>query len=340
MSANGRPIRFLAVVLGGWTAVRIAVLWPSIETPADMIDAVVASASRRTISTVTAPAVPIAARTGAAPRALMRPAISVTASIPAAPAPDPRRIALATLGLMHFSEAEPVRRAAPAAPIASLPLAPRPMSAISRWSGSGWLVVRGEGSAGSAFGGGQLGGSQVGLRLAYTIDRSHRIAIAGRVSAPLSGKGREAAIGVAWQPTSAPVRIVAEQRVSLDGGDGGPALGVIGGVGPVAVTPDITVEVYAQAGAIARDGIEAFADGAARIARPMADLGETMVDLGVGAWGAAQRDAARLDIGPSLSADVPIGRGAHLRVAVDWRARIAGDARPGSGLVLSLGTDF
>src|SRR3546814_6988641 len=77
-----------------------------------------------------------------------------------------------------------------------------------------------------------LGGSQAGARLAYAIDPAPRLQLVGRVATPLRGRGREAAIGVAWQPTRAPVRVVAEQRFAIDGGRGGPAIGVIGGVGP------------------------------------------------------------------------------------------------------------
>jgi len=339
VSASGRPIRFLAVVLGGWTAMRVAMLWPSIDSPADVIDAVVPGLNRRT-SAVVSPKkeLPAAGRTVAIPPSPESATPSITSPLAHARRPDPQRIALAMFGLMRFGEAEPVLATGGTAPVGSLPLAPRANTG-SRWSGSGWFVVRDGHKTGAAFGGSQLGGSQAGLRLAYTIDRAHRLAIAGRLSTPLAGKGREAAIGLEWQPMPLPVRIVAEERISLDGGEGGPTLGVIGGVGPIAVAAETTIEAYGQAGAIVRDGVETFADGAVRVALYSRTLDATRVDFGAGAWGAAQRNAARLDTGPSLSADVPIGR-VHARLSVDWRARIAGDARPGSGLVLSLGTDF
>jgi hypothetical protein len=347
VSANGRPIRFLAIVLGGWTAVRVAMLWPSIEMPSDVVDAVLPRAaaraspgkavvaleptasamivSRRTAQRVTVTVPSMAMRTPSVP-VLHHARIRRRAALPR---PDPR----------YPNNAEPVPFAHAAAPAASLPLAP-PASRAARWSGSGWLVVRAGGSTGAAFAGSQLGGSQAGLRSAYTIDAAHRLAIAGRVSAPFSGDGREAAIGLEWQPTPFPVRIIAEERVFLDSGRGGPTLGLIGGIGPVAVAPGMTAQAYGQAGAIARDGIETFADGAVRVAHELVDIGPARVDIGVGAWGAAQRGAARLDTGPSLSTDVPIGGRAHARLSLDWRARVAGDARLGSGLVLTLGTDF
>ncbi|MDF7777793.1 hypothetical protein P1X14_21235, partial [Sphingomonas sp. AOB5] len=63
------------------------------------------------------------------------------------------------------------------------------------------------------------------------------------------------------------------------------------------------------------------------------------LSLGGGIWGAAQRDAQRLDIGPSAALAVPVA-GQNLRIALDWRQRVAGDARPGSGLALTIGSDF
>ena len=63
------------------------------------------------------------------------------------------------------------------------------------------------------------------------------------------------------------------------------------------------------------------------------------VELGVGAWGAAQPGAARLDAGPGLAYRLPL-RGANVRIEADWRFRLAGDAAPGSGPALTLATDF
>jgi hypothetical protein len=61
--------------------------------------------------------------------------------------------------------------------------------------------------------------------------------------------------------------------------------------------------------------------------------------FGIGSWGAVQRGVQRLDIGPTLVTSVPIGA-LQARIALDWRQRIAGNARPGSGIALTLGSDF
>jgi hypothetical protein len=219
-------------------------------------------------------------------------------------------------------------------------------------SGSGWLLIRGGPALAGGLAGAQLGGSQAGIRLARTIDRARRLAVVARLSAAIDGSGgthalsdREGAVGLAWRPTRLPVTLVAERRFVFDrGGRDGTVAGVIAGLPATPVVAGFRLEAYGQAGAIARTGmgtgttVEGFGDGAARLARPVT-VGPLHLDVGIGAWGGAQRGAARLDIGPTLGAQVPVG-GRRLRVALDWRGRIAGNARPGSGPAVSLGTDF
>ena len=207
----------------------------------------------------------------------------------------------------------------------------------NRLSGSAWLLVRG-GPAGTVSGG-QLGASQGGLRLAYALGSQRKVALVARVATPLKGAGREVAFGVEWQPTRFPVRLVAEQRFALDGGRGGPTIGVIAGYGPADVAPGLRLEAYGQAGAIRRDGIEGFVDASGRLTYPIGTLAGAKVDVGVGMWGSAQRDAERFDIGPSIVAALPVAR-KTIRLTLDWRERIAGGARPGSGPALSIGSDF
>ena len=63
------------------------------------------------------------------------------------------------------------------------------------------------------------------------------------------------------------------------------------------------------------------------------------IDLGLGAWGAAQRGASRVDAGPWLSTALPVA-GRSLRLSLEWRQRLAGRATPSSGPALTIGTDF
>jgi hypothetical protein len=207
----------------------------------------------------------------------------------------------------------------------------------NRLSGSAWLLARG-GPAGTVSGG-QLGASQGGLRLAYAIGSRRKFALVARVATPLEGVGREAALGIEWQPTRLPIRLVAEQRFALDGGRGGPTLGIIAGYGPTNVASGIRLEAYGQAGAIARDGIEGFVDVSARLTHPLGTLAGAKVDIGCGVWVSAQRDAERFDVGPSIVAMLPVAS-KTIRLTLDWRERVSGGARPGSGPALSIGSDF
>ncbi|MBN8808075.1 MAG: hypothetical protein J0I47_07535 [Sphingomonas sp.] len=219
------------------------------------------------------------------------------------------------------------------------PLPGAPPSPRRRWSGSAWLVARDGNGQGASFGGGQLGGSQAGVRIAYAIDHARRLAVVGRLAGPLHGAGREASVGVEWHPTRLPVRFVIERRFAIDGGKGGPAAGVIAGTGPAPIAFGFDLETYGQAGVIHRNRAEPFAEGAARLSRTVIRAGRIKLDLGIGGWGAAQRDAQRFDIGPSIGVTLPIG-GRTVRAMADWRQRIAGRASPGSGPTLTIGADF
>jgi len=239
-------------------------------------------------------------------------------------------------GLVSFGPAEPVGAGQSTGP-AGLP-APAP-AVPSRWSGSAWMVLRGGQTPPPGLTSGQLGGGQAGMRVAYALGKARRVALVSRATSPTGGPGREASLGVEWQPTRLPIRLVVEHRAAIDGGHGGPGAGAIGGFGPLPLPAGFTLESYAQAGAIRRARTEPYADGAIRLARPIASIGRTKIDVGLGLSGGVQRDAARLDIGPSIGMRIPlVGRSA--RLALDWRQRVGGHARPGSGMALTLGSDF
>ncbi|ONF95061.1 hypothetical protein [Sphingomonas jeddahensis] len=222
-----------------------------------------------------------------------------------------------------------------ASPPPGVPL-PSPAPTPSRFAGSGWLIARRGGAVPFAP---QLGGSQAGARLTYALDPARRLSLAGRISTALASRQTEAAIGLDWKPTALPVHVIAEQRIGIDRARGGPSLGLVGGFGPTPLIGRWQLDGYGQGGAIVRDGVEGYADGALRLSYPLLTVGRTRLELGLGAWGAAQRGAARLDAGPAAAAIVPIA-GRSFRLSLEWRQRLAGRATPASGPALSIGTDF
>lgn len=328
MTGRGRPLRFLALVIVGWIGARTVLLWPTAKSLPEAVRRALPIAHPKAVATPAAVAapetpftVPPTIPTGRRwPRieTVRRPAPMVIEVPVDPPLPASREPTLLPAAI------------SPPLPAATQPDFP---PAATRWSASSWLLIR-PGSGVGVAPGGQLGGSQAGLRFVYMLDPRRRIALFGRAVSPLRGKGRELAVGVEWQPSRVPVRLVAEQRFPLDGGRPAPGLGLVAGDDRRIL--GFRLESYGQAGAIRRERIEPYADGAVRATRP---LGRLPVALGIGAWGAAQRDARRLDIGPSATFALPLGP-ARIRVAVDWRQRVAGAARPGSGVALTLGSDF
>lgn len=330
MILASRPLRFLAAVMLGWVGVRAMVLWP---VAGDVVPALIGAVAPAAV----AKAAPAFASARIAPAARQ----SVAADLPRHGLPA-SVIRAAKRGAPEVTEPSPAFTIAlgttPARfvlPPDPLPLGvdPPPTFRASRWSGSAWAILRPDGRA-TPFAS-QLGGSQAGARLAYAVDDARRLAIYARASTAIDVREREAAVGVDWRPTRFPVHLVAERRIGIEGVRSGTAIGAVGGVGPTRVAGPVRVEAYGQGGVIVRDGHEGYADGAVRVTLPLAKR----IDLGLGAWGGAQKRASRLDLGPTLGVTLPVERHA-LRLSVDWRQRVAGDSRPGSGPALSLGTDF
>jgi hypothetical protein len=207
----------------------------------------------------------------------------------------------------------------------------------NRFSGSAWSLMRGDGAP-SLASGGQLGGSQIGVRLFYTPGPT-ALALTARISAPLSQPtGREAAIGIALRGRN--VGIIAEQRFALDkGGRDAPAVFAYGGVSDVDLPGKIKFDGYAQVGIVGVKNPAVFADGAIRIERTVLKVDKASLAIGAGAWGGAQPGASRLDVGPQVVAHIAVAE-TNLRVSAEWRQRVAGNAAPASGPSVSVGFDF
>lgn len=343
MNGPAPALRFLVVVLGGWIVIRAGTLafWQEQPVP------VAATHPSRAIAREAAPRRPARPAQAVPPTnaghdlpelAGRRPAFARDPQAPApadiarcAPSvgptfllPIPARIA--TLqdegSSLSFTRMPPGTSPAPA----------------GRWSGSAWSLVRRGSAAPVLAPNGTLGGSQAGARLTYRLSRDDMplVRLSGRVYLPLRQvSGAEAAIGIDWQPVRRlPLYLLAERRQAL-GEDGRSAFSLtLYGGGSAQLPFDVRIDSYAQGGIVGTRSRDPFVDGAVHLRRPIGP-----VEVGAGAWGAAQPGAERIDIGPHVSVRLPVQR-TNLRLSADWRFRVAGDAAPGSGPALTLGADF
>ena len=381
---RGEPLVVLAMLLGGWVAVR-ALLWEGVPLlPALPLDltagqqwaaarpvaqvarpvlAVIAAERPRTAlrlttrvgDTLPAPAMPVA------PSLLTPPLLaqaepqppSIAPALPARPlstqvASAHALLWMAAVSQMPLLDGMPLAAAMPptAAPARAIP------AHMPRWSGDGWLLVRG---GGQGFGpAGSLptyGASQLGAVLRYRLDAGasrFRPALYTRISGALSGPAgpfgeREAALGLSARPLpGVPVRVMIEGRVSRFASGVTrlrPAASVVSEVAPIALPLSTRAEFYAQAGYVGGPAATAFVDGQFRLDHRITRLGPAELRGGAGAWGGAQSGSARLDVGPGLTLQANTGSAAA-RLAMDWRFRLAGNAAPASGPAVTLSAGF
>jgi len=227
-------------------------------------------------------------------------------------------------------------------PIFAAPIMPARGKA-SRWSGAAWLLWRPEADGSGALLP-LLGGSQAGARLDYRLAEgaAGQLSLYGRASRAMTGpSSEEAALGLAWRPAALPVSLLVERRQRLGpGGRTGFAAIVAAGLDAREIAPRVEVEGYAQAGIVGLPGHDVFADGRASLAyRLTAPAERSSLMLGGMIASSAQPGVERLDIGPEIRLRLPVGQGG-LRLSAEWRARIAGNARPASGPAITLITDF
>jgi hypothetical protein len=328
------PLRFLLTVLALWIAIRAAILSPDWPAGFALLPEAAAEAPPHRVAPAAAPtpAPPANMRARATIAREFRPESAALTATP--PAARLAGIAPIRLALPEQSGTRPLQASLPGA-VPPMPPALRAVQARdSRWSLSAWLLVRDESGTPALTPGGTLGGSQAGARLNYVLGGG--VSLAARVYLPLRHPaGAEVAGGLDWQPlASLPLHLLAERRQRL-GRDGRSALAVtLYGGASKRLGSRLRLDVYGQAGVVGRRARDLFADGALRLSRQVGP-----VELGAGAWGAAQRGARRLDAGPSLSWRLPVPN-ANLRLQADWRFRIAGDAMPRSGPALTLAADF
>lgn len=242
-------------------------------------------------------------------------------------------------------------KTAPAAPGAvpqatpAAPARPRPR----RWSADTWALLRRETDYSKLSAGAlpaSYGASQAGAVLRYrlSLKDEHRPSLYLRTTSSL-GRTRQksAAAGLSARPLAGlPVVAAVEARFTRQGGIQilQPTAMAVTEMAPFRLPANLQGELYLQGGYVAGRYGTPFADGQLRIDHALWSKGLFQTRLGGGIWGGAQSGASRLDVGPSASLALPIGKGLFGRVAVDWRFRMAGDAQPGSGPALTLSAGF
>ncbi len=220
------------------------------------------------------------------------------------------------------------------------------------WSLDAWAFWR-EGSNAAPISQGRVpiyGASQVGAALRYRFAPRTGLdpMLYTRAYRALVSNGEtEVAAGIAARPVAAlPVRAYAELRYTDNrfGSEVRPAAFAVTELPTASLPLGLSAEAYAQAGFVGGDDPTPFADGQVILRREVAqfDLASTRparLSVGAGAWGGAQEDAARLDLGPTLRLDLSIGQ-VPARISVDWREQVAGDAAPASGVAATVSTRF
>jgi hypothetical protein len=366
-----RPsLRFLSLVVIGWAGLRAVTLGalPGAEvfriTPSDARPPPIVATQFPPLDPIP-PAIPLdgSAQIVPAGYSAAAPAIGRTVMVPVyyapqAAVPEAHRSGAALADLLPeprapFYSAIPVLdewplsriaatsmpplRSNVVAPAQSLPAA-LARNRVDRVQLTAWAMLRPEqgGVAGSRSlaAGGSLGGSQAGARLIYNF--TQQIAASLRTSSDVGRRGGEVAAGVRVQPVlGIPVWLTAERRQRIGStGDGRNAFALFfeAGVYDRPMPWRFRIDSYLQGGVVGLRSRDKFIDGGLTLTRPV----YKQFSAGMGVWGGAQPGLYRVDAGPRVTMRV---RGT-MRVDFDWRQRLAGNARPGSGPAVTLAGDF
>ncbi len=361
-----RPsLRFLAVILIGWAGVRAATLgtlpgagFSRVAPGEAKPPPIVATRFPALAPVVPAAEPPMSVPPAAAIAPPIQPVMipvyyAAQVSRPAVLArstdllPQPRASYYgASLALDPWPVSRPVYSSLPSLPTASherpseLPPPPSPplRPGLDRLQLTTWALLRQQdsGVAGSQSlaNSGQLGASQAGARLIYNFN--HQLALVARASSDVGRRGGEVAAGVRVRPLAGvPVWLTAERRQRVGrygGGRSAFALFVEAGWYGLSLPARFTLDSYLQGGVVGARRRDLFIDGGLAVTRPVF----RRFSAGFGIWGGAQPGLARLDAGPRVTLQVRRG----VRVHFDWRQKLVGNARPGSGPAVTLAGDF
>lgn len=342
MTRTPRAFRGVAAIILVWTIGRVIVLnWPMALADVDG-----ATTSDRAPDQTALPPRPSPSSSPDIPQATARATVTrfgtaapVAKSEPPPLAIDPRVSSYAEPSHMAVAGSNDLSPG-PWLSTGTRRFSPMRTAAGDRWSASTWLIYR-NGPGGGLAPNGQLGGSQAGGRLWGTIAQiSDHVAAGGnlRVSSALRGQAQgQGAIGLGFRTSGRlPLEVVAERRIAVSrGGRNAFAVYAASGATDLRLPLDFKLSGYGQAGLVGARRRDGFADGALRIEH---GLGSGF-RLGANGWGAIQPGISRVDVGPSLSYRTA-ATGTPMRLSAEWRQRVSGNARPGSGPAFTIGADF
>ena len=399
---RGQPLAMLGLVLAGWVGVRAAVWEPPFALPG-LVEMPRLTQAAQAIARPSPADATIFGERGHAfasaglPKALgARPVVAATVSLArlATTNPEPP-LPLAASAYQPLAPTPPMALAPQVAAahqllylagLGQLPLppglaliaaptrlvqSPRPVlatltaTAVRRWSGDGWVLVRrgsgiSSGGLSAASGFPAYGASQAGgvIRYALAPGSANAPQVDLRLSRALGGAGGsgfggggfddgEVAAGLSARPfANVPLRLLGEMRVQRGSGSTRvrPAASLVSELPPLRLPLGVTSEAYAQFGYAGaplgqKRGATPFFDVQAIADRKLASVGPAELRVGAGAWSGGQKGAARLDLGPRASMRLATGAAAS-RLALDWRFRVAGNATPSSGPTLTFSAGF
>jgi hypothetical protein len=345
---RGRALIYPTLLLAGWVAGRVAYLswddWDQLETRLAVTAAELDVQPRLqgiavepgsmvlpTLLKETGKRGPISLYQANCPSLVQRPTTPLTAIQALVP---PRTT--------RFPEANSLSSVAQRTALSGTTEKLEPTANDQRWFGYAYSFWRISGNSSNVVApAGQYGGSQAGLILGYDLGekRDEGLALLLRGATAPDRGGEEFAVGLRWQrPAKLPLSITAERRIVIDGRDKW-AVYAAGGVDPRPLPLKFKLDAYAQSGWVSgRDG-GAFFDAQARAMRQVANIGDTAIKAGAGAWAGGQEGLRRVDIGPAMAVEIPVDE-TRLDLRLDWRQRIAGNARPGNGLALTVSAGF
>ena len=339
---KGRHFGLLLIIFSGWIAVRAAINWPSGAVPKPL-STVIIQPPRDTSASTSTEAVGTVFSDKLMSPVWPRLTLIETKSVPA------HRSEVYLEQLSGYS--------APASAEATMPLpwaaaAPIRVPIIGKSSSSPKLAIdvyaygfwRAGESGSRLTTAGQYGGGQSGLIATIgVLNQSGRpMPFTMLVRAAVAHdniRDREFALGARWKPSSSlPLTISAERRFREAGADNF-ALYVAGGRSDVPLPAGFKLDTYGQLGILTGQNGGHFFDGQMRAERQILPASPVPLHVGVGIWTGGQKGVARVDIGPTLRTELPVGE-TRVRINTDWRFRVAGEASPGNGPALTVSTGF